>query len=118
MVLLDRVEMLNLPRLTHWLVERQMGVEGGFQGRTNKLVDGCYSFWRSGGREAASALPEVRAPSASLGRLKAQAAPTHPERRLSSLEACRGPNGPPRATAEVTRGEGFRLSPLVTASHR
>jgi protein farnesyltransferase subunit beta len=24
---------------------RQMPVEGGFQGRANKLVDGCYSFW-------------------------------------------------------------------------
>lgn len=22
-----------------------MRYEGGFQGRTNKLVDGCYSFW-------------------------------------------------------------------------
>lgn len=22
-----------------------MVFEGGFQGRTNKLVDGCYSFW-------------------------------------------------------------------------
>lgn len=22
-----------------------MKYEGGFQGRTNKLVDGCYSFW-------------------------------------------------------------------------
>lgn len=22
-----------------------MSYEGGFQGRTNKLVDGCYSFW-------------------------------------------------------------------------
>lgn len=22
-----------------------MEFEGGFQGRTNKLVDGCYSFW-------------------------------------------------------------------------
>ena len=22
-----------------------MSFEGGFQGRTNKLVDGCYSFW-------------------------------------------------------------------------
>ena len=25
-----------------------MSYEGGFQGRTNKLVDGCYSFWQSG----------------------------------------------------------------------
>jgi hypothetical protein len=24
---------------------RQMRLEGGFSGRTNKLVDGCYSFW-------------------------------------------------------------------------
>ena len=27
---------------------RQMKYEGGFQGRTNKLVDGCYSFWQGG----------------------------------------------------------------------
>jgi prenyltransferase beta subunit len=25
-----------------------MNLEGGFQGRTNKLVDGCYSFWGAG----------------------------------------------------------------------
>ena len=25
-----------------------MAVEGGFQGRTHKLVDGCYSFWQGG----------------------------------------------------------------------
>lgn len=25
-----------------------MAFEGGFQGRTNKLVDGCYSFWDAG----------------------------------------------------------------------
>lgn len=24
-----------------------MRFEGGFQGRTNKLVDGCYSFWQA-----------------------------------------------------------------------
>lgn len=24
-----------------------MRYEGGFQGRTNKLVDGCYSFWQA-----------------------------------------------------------------------
>lgn len=32
----------------YWLVSRQMPLEGGFQGRTNKLVDGCYSFWQGG----------------------------------------------------------------------
>eukprot|EP00299_Pterocystis_sp_00344_P007443 c2415_g1_i1.p1 GENE.c2415_g1_i1~~c2415_g1_i1.p1 ORF type:complete len:161 (+),score=24.97 c2415_g1_i1:258-740(+) len=25
-----------------------MSDEGGFQGRTNKLVDGCYSWWQAG----------------------------------------------------------------------
>jgi protein farnesyltransferase subunit beta len=30
----------------NWVVFRQGIVEGGFQGRTNKLVDGCYSFWQ------------------------------------------------------------------------
>ena len=31
-----------------WVTARQMRLEGGFQGRTNKLVDGCYSFWQGG----------------------------------------------------------------------
>ena len=48
MVLLGKAEMLRLEPLTRWLVNRQMSVHGGFQGRTNKLVDGCYSFWQGG----------------------------------------------------------------------
>lgn len=36
-------EYINLQR---WAVNKQMRLEGGFQGRTNKLVDGCYSFWQ------------------------------------------------------------------------
>ncbi|RLN75520.1 hypothetical protein BBJ28_00021851 [Nothophytophthora sp. Chile5] len=36
----------DLPALLHWLANRQMPFEGGYQGRTNKLVDGCYSFWQ------------------------------------------------------------------------
>lgn len=47
MVLIDEVHRLDLPRLINWVVFRQ-GIEGGFQGRTNKLVDGCYSFWQGG----------------------------------------------------------------------
>ncbi|NXV37995.1 FNTB farnesyltransferase, partial [Rissa tridactyla] len=31
-----------------WVTSRQMHFEGGFQGRCNKLVDGCYSFWQAG----------------------------------------------------------------------
>eukprot|EP00557_Chaetoceros_sp_GSL56_P010735 CAMPEP_0176480094 /NCGR_PEP_ID=MMETSP0200_2-20121128/2093_1 /TAXON_ID=947934 /ORGANISM="Chaetoceros sp., Strain GSL56" /LENGTH=477 /DNA_ID=CAMNT_0017876189 /DNA_START=116 /DNA_END=1549 /DNA_ORIENTATION=+ len=39
---------VNLVSLRDWLVHRQMAYEGGFQGRSNKLVDGCYSFWVGG----------------------------------------------------------------------
>lgn len=39
---------LNLPLLIHWLSSRQATPEGGYNGRTNKLVDGCYSHWVGG----------------------------------------------------------------------
>jgi protein farnesyltransferase subunit beta len=39
---------LNVPLLTHWLSSRQCAPEGGYNGRTNKLVDGCYSHWVGG----------------------------------------------------------------------
>ncbi|KAK4111334.1 terpenoid cyclases/Protein prenyltransferase [Canariomyces notabilis] len=39
---------LDIPRLVAWLSSRQYAPEGGFSGRTNKLVDGCYSHWVGG----------------------------------------------------------------------
>lgn len=36
---------LDLEAILDWAVMRQMKYEGGFQGRTNKLVDSCYSYW-------------------------------------------------------------------------
>lgn len=39
---------LDIPRLISWLSARQYAPEGGFAGRTNKLVDGCYSHWVGG----------------------------------------------------------------------
>ena len=47
-VMCDSAHLMDLPELTHWLAHRQGAVEGGFNGRTNKLVDGCYSFWQGG----------------------------------------------------------------------
>ncbi|EEF44878.1 protein farnesyltransferase beta subunit, putative [Ricinus communis] len=47
MILINEVNRLDLSSLINWVVFRQ-GVECGFQGRTNKLVDGCYSFWQGG----------------------------------------------------------------------
>jgi len=46
LALLNRFDAIDIPRLLNWLVNAQLTVEGGFQGRTNKLVDGCYSFWQ------------------------------------------------------------------------
>ncbi|KAH9330821.1 hypothetical protein KI387_002929, partial [Taxus chinensis] len=48
LILIDESHQLDLPSLLDWAVFRQGRVEGGFQGRTNKLVDGCYSFWQGG----------------------------------------------------------------------
>ena len=41
---------LDLKSLTRWASSVQaMPIEGGgFRGRTNKLVDGCYSWWCGG----------------------------------------------------------------------
>ncbi|GBG72972.1 hypothetical protein CBR_g12691 [Chara braunii] len=46
LMLADAVHAVDLPSLVDWVVFRQGAVEGGFQGRTNKLVDGCYSYWQ------------------------------------------------------------------------
>ncbi|EYE99877.1 CAAX farnesyltransferase subunit beta RAM1 [Aspergillus ruber CBS 135680] len=51
--ILDRPEKvipryMDVPLLLSWLSARQYAPEGGFAGRTNKLVDGCYSHWVGG----------------------------------------------------------------------
>lgn len=51
-ILGDPAEMLNqyldMPSLLSWLAQRQHVPEGGLAGRSNKLVDGCYSHWIGG----------------------------------------------------------------------
>lgn len=44
--LLDRCQALDIPSLESWVAALQAPFEGGYAGRTNKLVDGCYSFWQ------------------------------------------------------------------------
>ncbi|KAK7207087.1 terpenoid cyclases/protein prenyltransferase alpha-alpha toroid [Myxozyma melibiosi] len=39
---------LDLANFIQWLSARQYQPEGGFSGRSNKLVDGCYSWWVGG----------------------------------------------------------------------
>lgn len=44
LALLGRLEELDVSRLVEWLSQRQTEF-GGYNGRTNKLIDSCYSFW-------------------------------------------------------------------------
>ena len=46
LVLLNKLYEIDVNSFLRWLVSRQMIQEGGFNGRTNKLVDSCYSFWQ------------------------------------------------------------------------
>ena len=45
LLMLGAANRVRLERVRQWAVRRQMRREGGFCGRTNKLVDGCYSWW-------------------------------------------------------------------------
>jgi protein farnesyltransferase subunit beta len=49
LMILRRLHEADLFALESWLLRRQTALEGGFQGRTNKLVDSCYSFWQGAG---------------------------------------------------------------------
>lgn len=45
---LNSLDLVDMDLLVLWLCARQKHMEGGFLGRTNKLVDACYSFWVGG----------------------------------------------------------------------
>ena len=42
----DKTIIRHLFSCLSWLARRQCPISGGFNGRTNKLVDACYSFWQ------------------------------------------------------------------------
>jgi len=50
----EEKKMVDLNKLLRWLVMMQGDDEdgGGFRGRSNKLVDGCYSWWVAGSLSA------------------------------------------------------------------
>lgn len=60
--ILGQLHQANIPNLCAWIVSRQMAVEGGYQGRTNKLVDGCYSFWQGSIPVMISGLTKTKIP--------------------------------------------------------
>lgn len=44
--LMNQLKRANIPSLLRWLANRQLEADGGFCGRSNKLVDSCYSYWQ------------------------------------------------------------------------
>lgn len=55
LIILNSAHRCDMAAQERWLLRRQVKLEGGFQGRTNKLVDSCYSFWQG----AALAMCEI-----------------------------------------------------------
>jgi len=43
--ILGKLDLINTDLLVRWLADRQCPYGGGFNGRTNKLVDTCYCWW-------------------------------------------------------------------------
>jgi protein farnesyltransferase subunit beta len=46
LALLNQFSSMDTKAVLRWITLKQMPKEGGFQGRSNKLVDSCYSFWQ------------------------------------------------------------------------
>jgi protein farnesyltransferase subunit beta len=59
-VIAAQAERCDLDAQRRWLLKMQTSLEGGFRGRTNKLVDACYSYWQ-GAAFSVLALIEARA---------------------------------------------------------
>mmetsp|Transcript_2720 Transcript_2720/g.7117 ORF Transcript_2720/g.7117 Transcript_2720/m.7117 type:complete len:439 (-) Transcript_2720:283-1599(-) len=77
--------LLRLDALLRWLASCQKRLEGGFHGRTNKLVDGCYSFWQ--GATFAVVAPALNARTLSSAAPAAGSDPTGAELLASLAEA-------------------------------
>lgn len=45
LMILKQLDKINIEALIRWCSSRQCFEERGLNGRSNKLVDGCYSFW-------------------------------------------------------------------------
>ena len=46
--LLNQLDLCDVGALMNYVARTQMRYEGRFCGRTNKPVDGCYTFWQGG----------------------------------------------------------------------
>lgn len=100
---------IDLPALEKWLVDRQLPREGGFQGRANKLVDGCYSFWQGG---TAGILEHLLSEKSQHEQLPSSSpSDTAPPQGIpSSFLRWSAADPPPPASTHVTGGAGLSAS--------
>jgi protein farnesyltransferase subunit beta len=108
LMLLRRGAALDASAVVAAAVQRQAWLEGGFSGRTNKLADGCYSFWQGALfpmlRELGPLQP--RLPKWSLQSAERISVPALPEalwQPPSLCEACNQDGSDPRPMGD----EGF-----------
>ncbi|PRW59450.1 farnesyltransferase subunit beta [Chlorella sorokiniana] len=109
-------EALDLDRFLRWAVRCQGSLEGGFAGRTAKLVDGCYSFWQGGAfpiladllRQQQAAQPAGAAAQSAATGLRAAAAAARP---AAAGAASSGSSGGGAATPDAV--VAARLSKLL-----
>lgn len=104
---LGQLHRARIPDLLRWLCNRQMAIEGGFSGRSNKLVDGCYSFWQGA---VFAILQRHVTPSHSLGKLGACApakeAPAAPDAPLGDAASAASASSRDFATASSATSSG------------
>eukprot|EP00898_Chlorokybus_atmophyticus_P004253 jgi/Chlat1/4829/Chrsp31S04867 len=119
-VLAGTASRLNLPLLLNWAVHRQGAVEGGFQGRTNKLVDGCYSFWQGAIFAILQSLKgEMETQSTNLQQpvLEAASSVQSPKAEQEAIkQALAGPIAP--ALERATAAELFSEAPIARTHHQ
>jgi protein farnesyltransferase subunit beta len=70
----DRI--VNLDRLRFWSAMRQHATSGGFDGRTQKLADGCYSYWMASVFAALNLIDASRASASASARVSISTAAT------------------------------------------
>lgn len=96
---LGQLHRARIPDLLRWLCNRQMVVEGGFSGRSNKLVDGCYSFWQGA---VFAILQRHVTPAHGLGKLGA----TAPASDAAAVAATASSAGASAAASDKAAGSG------------
>ena len=113
-------EAVDLRAFRRWLCARQMRLEGGFQGRTNKLVDGCYSFWQGSAAAVLSVAQRLRDGEAAVAVARGEVGRGEEGERGAAGAAAKGVGGGAKAKASresCCAPFSDLVGPICTDSH-